>query len=41
MLQAEVLKQIAIESSRFGIEPKITVKLAKLGCRIYSVAKKP
>jgi hypothetical protein len=41
VLQAEMLKRIAIESSRFGIEPKITVKLAKLGCRIYSVAKKP
>jgi glycosyltransferase involved in cell wall biosynthesis len=33
----DVLKQIQLQSSRFGFEPEITVKLAKLGCRIYEV----
>jgi glycosyltransferase involved in cell wall biosynthesis len=35
--RAEVLKQIPIQSSRFGFEPEVTVKVAKLGCRIYEV----
>jgi glycosyltransferase involved in cell wall biosynthesis len=33
----DVLKQIQLQSSRFGFEPEITVKVAKLGCRIYEV----
>jgi glycosyltransferase involved in cell wall biosynthesis len=32
-----ILKQIQLRSSRFGFEPEITVKVAKLGCRIYEV----
>jgi glycosyltransferase involved in cell wall biosynthesis len=35
--RAEILKQIPIQSSRFGFEPEVTVKMAKLGCRIYEV----
>lgn len=35
--RAEILKQIPIQSSRFGFEPEVTVKVAKLGCRIYEV----
>jgi glycosyltransferase involved in cell wall biosynthesis len=35
--RAEVLKQITIRSRRFGFEPEVTVKVAKLGCRIYEV----
>jgi glycosyltransferase involved in cell wall biosynthesis len=35
--RAEVLKRIPIQSSRFGFEPEVTVKVAKLGCRIYEV----
>jgi glycosyltransferase involved in cell wall biosynthesis len=35
--RAEVLKQIPIRSQRFGFEPEVTVKVAKLGCRIYEV----
>jgi glycosyltransferase involved in cell wall biosynthesis len=34
---SDVLKQIHLHSSRFGFEPEITVKVAKLGCRIYEV----
>lgn len=33
----EVLEQIRIEEDRFGFEPEITAKVAKLGCRIYEV----
>src|SRR5262249_23734218 len=37
VFRAEILKQIEIHSNRFGFEPEITVKVAKLGCRIYEV----
>ena len=33
----EVIQQITIEESRFGFEPEITAKTAKLGCRVYEV----
>jgi glycosyltransferase involved in cell wall biosynthesis len=32
-----VLNKISIEEDRFGFEPEITAKVAKLGCRIYEV----
>jgi hypothetical protein len=36
--KADVLKQITIEESRFGFEPEITAKVAKLrGMRLYEV----
>jgi glycosyltransferase involved in cell wall biosynthesis len=34
---SDVLKPIQLQSSRFGFEPEITVKVAKLGYRIYEV----
>ena len=37
VFRAEVLKKIKIESDRFGFEPEITAKIAKIGCRIYEV----
>lgn len=33
----EVLQQIEIKEKRFGFEPEITAKIAKLKCRIYEV----
>jgi len=33
----EVIQSIEIEENRFGFEPEITAKVAKLGCRIYEV----
>ena len=33
----EILEQIRIEEDRFGFEPELTAKVAKLGCRIYEV----
>jgi glycosyltransferase involved in cell wall biosynthesis len=35
--KTEILKSIPIRSDRFGFEPEITAKVAKLGCRIYEV----
>jgi glycosyltransferase involved in cell wall biosynthesis len=32
-----VLDQIQIRENRFGVEPEITAKVAKLNCRIYEV----
>jgi glycosyltransferase involved in cell wall biosynthesis len=37
VFRTEILKQIQLRSDRFGFEPEITVKVAKLGCRIYEV----
>jgi glycosyltransferase involved in cell wall biosynthesis len=33
----EVIQSVDIEESRFGFEPEITAKVAKMGCRIYEV----
>lgn len=33
----EVIQGITIEEDRFGFEPEITAKIARLGCRIYEV----
>jgi len=33
----EIIQSIKIEENRFGFEPEITAKVAKLGCRIYEV----
>ncbi len=35
--RSEVLKDIEIKSKRFGMEPEITIKIAKKGYRIYEV----
>ena len=35
--RGEVLKKIKVESNRFGFEPEITAKIAKMGCHIYEV----
>ncbi|HSF32119.1 MAG TPA: glycosyltransferase family 2 protein [Candidatus Tectomicrobia bacterium] len=37
VFRTEVFKSIRIRSDRFGFEPEITIKVAKLGCRIYEV----
>ena len=33
----EIIQSITIEENRFGFEPEITAKVAKLHCRIYEV----
>jgi glycosyltransferase involved in cell wall biosynthesis len=35
--RSEMLKKIEIKSNRFGFEPEITAKVAKMGCRIYEI----
>jgi hypothetical protein len=32
-----ILEEMRIESDRFGVEPEMTAKLSRLGCRIYEV----
>ncbi len=38
VFRREVLDQIRIEENAFGVEPEITAKVSKLGCRVYEVA---
>ena len=35
MFKREVIEKLNLKSNRFGIEPEITAKVAKLNCRIY------
>jgi len=37
VFRREILQKITIEEDRFGFEPEITAKVARLKCRIYEV----
>jgi glycosyltransferase involved in cell wall biosynthesis len=37
VFRASVLRQLTLRSNRFGFEPEVAVKVAKLGCRVYEV----
>ena len=37
VFRREIIQGIRIEEDRFGFEPEITAKIAKLNCRIYEV----
>lgn len=37
MFRREVIQSIEIKEDRFGFEPEITAKVARMGCRIYEV----
>ena len=37
VFRREVIQAIKIQENRFGFEPEITAKVAKMGCRIYEV----
>jgi hypothetical protein len=37
VFRADILQRLRLRSDRFGIEPELTVKVARLGCRIYEV----
>src|SRR2546423_223483 len=37
LFRREILAQISIEENRFGVEPELTAKVARLGCRVYEV----
>ncbi len=36
-IRADRVRQMTLRSDRFGIEPEITAKLFKIGCRVYEV----
>jgi glycosyltransferase involved in cell wall biosynthesis len=37
VFRTDILKRIPIRSNRFGLEPELTAKVARLRCRIYEV----
>ncbi|MDZ4184156.1 MAG: glycosyltransferase family 2 protein [Desulfuromonadales bacterium] len=37
VFRRDILQRLTIEENRFGIEPEITAKVARLHCRIYEV----
>jgi glycosyltransferase involved in cell wall biosynthesis len=37
VFKTDILQLIPIRSNRFGFEPEITAKIARLGCRVYEV----
>ena len=37
LLKADVLRQVRLQEDRFGFEPEVTAKVARLGVRIYEV----
>ena len=37
VFRREIINKIKIQENRFGIEPELTAKIAKLNCRIYEV----
>jgi glycosyltransferase involved in cell wall biosynthesis len=37
VFRREIIERISIEEDRFGFEPEITAKIAKMRCRIYEV----
>lgn len=37
VFRSEVIKSLKLEEKRFGFEPEVTAKIARLGCRIYEV----
>jgi hypothetical protein len=37
LFRIEVLRGIHIEEERFGFEPEITAKVARLGVRVYEI----
>ena len=38
MFRKDIIQQITIEENRFGFEPEIVAKVAKLKARIYEVS---
>jgi hypothetical protein len=37
VFRREVLDKLHLREDRFGFEPEVTAKVARLGCRIYEV----
>lgn len=37
VFRREIIEKVKIEENRFGFEPEVTAKVARLGCRIFEV----
>jgi hypothetical protein len=37
VFRSEMLRSIHLKEKRFGFEPEVTARIARLGCRIYEV----
>jgi glycosyltransferase involved in cell wall biosynthesis len=37
VFRADVIKKITLEQNRFGFEPEVTAKVARMGCRVYEI----
>jgi glycosyltransferase involved in cell wall biosynthesis len=37
VFRGEIIRSIRIEEDRFGFEPEVTSKVARMGCRVYEV----
>jgi hypothetical protein len=37
VFRRDILTAIDLQENRFGIEPELTAKVARLGCRVYEV----
>jgi hypothetical protein len=37
VFRAEIIQSMILESNRFGFEPEVTAKIARMGCRVYEV----
>jgi len=37
VLRADVIRRLSLTAERFGIEPELTIKVARLGVRVYEV----
>ncbi len=37
VFRSDIIKKIKLKENRFGFEPEVTAKIAKLNCRIYEV----
>ena len=37
VMRMDIMRQLDLRCDRFGIEPELTAKIARLGCRIYEV----
>jgi len=37
VFRTDILRRLRLVSDRFGIEPEVTAKIARLGCRVYEV----
>jgi glycosyltransferase involved in cell wall biosynthesis len=37
VFRTDIVRRLRLTANRFGFEPEVTIKVAKLGCRIYEV----